>query len=424
MIAWYFLTCAHKLAFIVHLAFLFCLHTQIDDLPCFLSKKDAEETAHVQVVYQSRVAEGKSPSSVLGKSPAFLRKLFGVHEKQIASSTDSLSSSGDLEELSGSQQSPLGDSPTLVPSRWKGERSRFEQASAQELLVSAVSPDSSDSKTGSLTESSATPHPSQSSTFSSTSEPHLFVNKSPSPYPSEPNMARRRKQKASSPLCHNNMTSLQAAISRDDPSVAMYDPSVAMHEPSVAMRGPSVAMHGPSVAMHGPSVAMHGDSSPSGSTHGNSRHQVALGHNSQLPTGRRSLNESSVSSWRSASSLPVDILHEDTNPRRSHSMDFDKAAGGDTPSLGSLQKAPRSLWSIDSLRSQASSITEGSPTCMRKITADFYILNRRSNFYQHLLLSCEEKLLVSGCLSHGRDSVHDIAQIPVLPHSQAIPVNS
>lgn len=393
------------------MTYFFCLHMQTDNLPSFLSKKDAEETSHVQVVYQSRVTEDKSPGSVFGKSPALLRKLFGVDGKQIAYSTDSLSSSGDLEELCGSQHSPLGGSPMLVPSRWKGEQSRFGQTSTQELLVDPVSPESKSSKIASLNESSTTlsptqsmmstlkgsPHTSKSSMLSSTSESHLFVDKSLSP--SDPNVARRKKQKVSSPLCHNNVVSLQAAISRDEPSVAMH------------------AIHESLVAMHGPSVAMNGDSLPSGSTRGNSRQQVAEGQKmrNQLPTGRRPLNDTaSTSTWRSASSLPAGILHEDTSPRRSQSMDFDKTVGGATQSPGVFQKAPRSTLSIESLHSLSSSTPEGSPTCVRKVTADLYILNRRSNFHQHLLLACEERLLVSGCLSHDHDPDHDIAQVPIL----------
>lgn len=386
----------------ISLCFLFCLHMQTDNLPSFLSRKDAEETVHVQVVYQGRVVESKSTTSVMVKSPAFLKRLFGADRKQTASSTDSLSSSGDLEELYGGQQSPLGGSSMLVPSTLKGEQAHFRQTSSQELHVCVGSLESSSNKAGALSVSSAavplavdssqsmmssvkgSPHTLRSSTPASTSEPRQLIDKSPLQSLPEPNFTRREKQKTS-PLCLSNVASLQAAMYRDEPSVAMKTPSVAMQ---------SIAMHGQSVAMHGPSITVHGDSSP----HENSQHQVTevqKVHNNLMPDGRKFLNDGvAMSSWKSASSLPLTILHN-SSPRRSHSMDFDKTAGQDALSPGILQKGPRSMLSIESIRSQASSTPEGSPICLRKVTAELYILNRRSQFHKHLLLAWERRLLVS-----------------------------
>ena len=386
---------------------------------------------HVQVVYQGRVVESKA-TSVMMKSPAFLKRLFGADRKQTASYTDSLSSSGDLEELYGDQQSPLGGSSMLVPSTLKGEQARFRQTSSQELHVCVGSLESSSNKAVPLAVDSSQsttsnvkgspPHTLRSSTPATTSEPRQLIEKSPLQSLPEPNITRREKQKTS-PLCLNNMASLQAAMYRDEPSVAMQTPSVAMHGqsvamhrppgamrgPSVAMRGPSVAMRGPSVAMRGPSITVHGDSLP----HENSQRQVTevqKVHRNLKPDGRGPLMDGvAMSSWKSASSLPLAILH-DSSPRRSHSMDFDKTAGQDAPSPGILQKGPRSMLSIESIRSQASSTPEGSPICLRKITAELYILNRRSHFHHHLLLAWERRLLVSESLTHNHASVPDIVQ--------------
>ena len=357
---------------------------------------------HVQVVYQGRVVESKA-TSVMMKSPAFLKRLFGADRKQTASYTDSLSSSGDLEELYGGQQSPFGSSSMLVPSTLKGEQAHFRQTSSQGLHVCVGSLESSSNKAVPLAVDSSQsttsnvkgspPHTLTSSTPATTSEPRQLIDKSPLQSLPEPNITRREKQKIS-PLCLNNMASLQAAMYRDEPSVAMQTPSVAMHEQTVAMHKPSVAMRGPSVAMRGPSITVPGDSSP----HENSQRQVTEVQkvpSNLKPDGRGPLMDAvAMSSWKSASSLPLAILH-DSSPRRSHSMDFDKTAGQDAPSPGILQKGPRSMLSIESIRSQASSTPEGSPICLRKVTAELYILNRRSHFHHHLLLAWERRLLVS-----------------------------
>ena len=334
---------------------------------------------HVQVVYQSRVPENRTTGSVMARSPGFFKRLLGTDRRQ-AASTDSLSSSGsDLEEPCTGQQSPKGSSATLVPPVSKGEQACSTETRLQERHACAGSPEGSSSRAA-LGKGSSTvpfpmdgssqsitsnvkgsPHPLRSSTSPSTSDPHQLFDRSPSQSPPGANIIRREKQKTS-PLCLSSMASLQAALHRDKPSVAMQRPS----------------------------VTLHGDSM----THGNIRPQMQKVCSSPVSGSQMFFMDSGAAgTWRSASSLPLATLQDSSNPRRSHSMDFDKTAGRHAQSPAILHKGPRSLQSIDSIHTQ--STTEGAPTCLRKVTAELYILNRRSHFHQHLMFTWERRLLVS-----------------------------
>ena len=384
-----------------HCACLFSyLHMQTDSLPSFLSRKDAEETTHVQVTYQSQVSESRTTSSVMARSPALLKKLFVPDKKLAASFTESLNSSGDLEELCEGKEGIIGGIPLLTPSVPKVEQAGFEQPPSQERRAGAGSFEGSsirdmsmrstatlvgeDSSQRMISDVKDSPYTMRPPTSAATSDPYQFPDKSSLQSSPGPTIARREKQKTS-PLCLHSVASLQAALNRDDPSVAVHKPSVAMHEPSVATQGTFVATHRTSVAVQGPSVTVQRDSSP----HGHCQYKMPM------PSRGRSLNSYvAEGTWKSSSSLPLTILRDSSAPRRSHSMDFDKTARRDVQSPGVLRKGPRSMLSFESLPSQASSTTEGCPVGLKKATAEFYILNRRSHFHQHLVLAWERRLLV------------------------------
>ena len=381
---------------------------QTDSLPPFLSRKDAEETTHVHVMYQSQVSEGRTTSSAMARSPALLKKLFVADKKLSASSTESLNSSGDLEELCGGKESTIGGIPLLSPSVPKVEQAGFEQLPSQELHASTESFEGSSIRGGPVTMGSTaplvgedssqrmisdvkcSPYAMKSPTSAATSDLYQFPDKSPLQSSPGLTIARREKQKTS-PLCLHSVASLQAALNRDDPSIAVHKPSVAMYEPSVATQGTPVAAHRTSVALQGPFAAVQRDSSP----HGHRQHKMRKDCDSPMPSRGRSLNSYvAEGTWKSSSSLPVTILRDTSAPRRSHSMDFDKSTRQDVQSPGVLRKGPRSVLSFESLPSQASRTTEGCPVGLKKATAELYILNRRSHFHQHLVFAWERRLLV------------------------------
>lgn len=366
---------------------------QTDSLPSFLSRKDAEETTHVQVMYQSQVSEGRTTGTVMARSPALLKKLFGADKKLAASSTESLNSRSDLDGLCGGKESTIGGIPLLTPSVPKLEQAGFEQLLSQERHASAGSFEGSsiirdgprtrsstaplvgeDSSQRMLSDVKGSPYTMKSPTSAATSDHYQFPNQSPLRSSPGPIIARREKQKTS-PLCLNSVASLQAALNRDDPSVAVY-------KPSVATQGTSVATDRTSVALQGP-------------PRGHCQDKMLRSCGSPMPSRGKSLNSYvAEGTWKSSSSLPLTILRDSGAPRRSYSMDFDKTARQDVQSPGVLRKGPRGMLSIESLPSQGSSTTEGCPTGLKKVTAEFYILNRRSHFHQHLVLAWERRLLV------------------------------